>query len=173
MLLLVYTYVSDNKKKYNNSIVTIMWQNVIECAGAMQRAAAPTSHKAHSFEKPFNEFTNSVHLAKSCGSGLLLNISTDPSIIDRSILISYVSIVAMRTYEVGHVRPLSVHIRMYLLVLSSSRVKRNRLSQLALSSFYSDRPHVPSRDREYKEKMELIRETRCMPRHVSRWHTQE
>lgn len=141
--------------------------------GSDAKSCAPKSHKARSFEKPFNGFTNSVHLAKSYGSGLLLNISRDPSIIDRPIFISYVSIVAMRTYEVGHVRPLSVHIRMYLLVLSSSRVKCNHLSQLALSSSCSDRPRAPSRDREYKEKMELIRETRCMPRHVSRWHTQE
>jgi len=66
------------------------------------------SRKARSYD-PFNEFTNSVHLTKSCGSGLLLNNLRDPSIIDRPILISYVSIAATRTYEVGHVRPLCPH----------------------------------------------------------------
>jgi len=90
------------------------------------KSSTPKSRKARSYD-PFNEFMNSVHLTKSCGSGLLLNNLRDPSIIDRPILISYVSIAATRTYEVGHVRPLCAHIRMYLLVLSSSRVKRNRV----------------------------------------------
>jgi len=48
------------------------------------------------FVAPFNSFTNAVYLTKSRGSGLSLNISEDPFIIDRPILISYVSIVATR-----------------------------------------------------------------------------
>lgn len=68
-----------------------------------RKSCAPESHKARSYEIPFVGFKNLVHLTKSYGSGLLLNILTNLSIIYRPILISYVSIAATRTYKVSHV----------------------------------------------------------------------
>jgi len=126
----------------------------------MLESNSPKSHKAHSYVKPFSGFTNLVHLTKSYGSGLLLNISEDLSIIDRPILISYVSIATTRTYEVGHVASLYAHIRMYLLVLQARECIRNP------SVLLSVRPIFPrhrsslcllARDHEYKEEMKLIR----------------
>lgn len=127
---------------------------------------APESHKARSYEMPFVGFKNLVHLTKSYGSGLLLNILTDLSIIYRPILISYVSIAATRTYKVGHVGSC-----MYVCTYPFRSEDVSSFSNRPLFSSIS--VLFPRRD--HKEETKLIRETRkiirCMPRHVSQWHT--
>lgn len=139
------------------------------------KATCPKSHKARSYVKPFSGFTNSVHLTKSYGSGLLLNISEDLSIIDRPILISYVSIAATRTYEVGHVASLYAHIRMYLLVLRARECIRNPSVLLFILPRHRSSPCSLARDHEYKEEMKLIRgnqmhaATRIPTTHTQEW----
>lgn len=152
----------------------VLWIAKRERSARVRRKKSFTlkSHKARSCEKPFIEFTNSVHLTKSCGSGLLLNILTDLSIIDRPILISYVSIATTRTYKVGHVGSLCVPT--YVCTCSPTWKCAPSFSSCPLFSSTSAYVSVfPPRD--HKKRTKLIKETwkiiRCMPRHVSRWHT--
>jgi len=91
---------------------------------------------------PFNTFTNAVCLTKSRGSGLSLNISGDPFIINRPILISYVSIVTTR-YLRGRSRS-AYHCMLtqatHSLVRSTRGVHRSLASVFLYSSLTPDRP---------------------------------
>lgn len=74
------------------------------CESKRVEKIALLSHKAPSYEKPFIGFTNSIHL--NLAKVDCYEILTDHSIIDRPILISYVSI----AYLQGRSRRIAVSI---------------------------------------------------------------
>lgn len=173
-LLLIHIYVCENKKRYNNGYRET--QSAIKCARATYgKISAPKSHKARFFLRgtfqrvhkfsPFNEILRKWIVTKYFKASLhYWSANTHFLRVDRG-----------HAYLRGRSRKTTVCPHTYVPTCAlqlESETQPSVLTPLALFSSPSDL-RASSHDREYKEKMKLIRGKRCTPRHVSRRHTQE